>query len=146
ALGIDDINLRNAVHAPGPGDGAALAIEEGAPGDLFFLLHLLELIAGLIEVDADQGKRLALQPLHERPLVWHHGHARASPPGPEIKDHHLAPIITEAEFVAVGIHSFDVGSFLVERRAGTHPFAPLPLPSPGHSAFGADNPGFGANG
>lgn len=112
ALVIDIVESRPARDIPRSRYVSArtfLATPEGAPGNLlFFVLFFEELFVG-IAIDADECKGLAFHPFDERPLVWEHCHAGASPMPPEIKHHDLTTIITEFELLTIHVFAFDLG-------------------------------------
>src|SRR5262245_46229201 len=87
-LVVDDVQGRPPAHVPCRRNRAARtlgAVPERAPGDFLLLVLLLAVLAVPVTVDADQGKGLAFEPFHERPLVWEHRHARPSPVPPEVE-------------------------------------------------------------
>src|SRR5206468_662667 len=98
AFGVDDEDGRPGGDIPPGGDRPLLtSLPPGTPGDLFLRHYFLEVFFVDVAVDAEQGKRLAFQPFHERPLVWVHGPAGASPVPPEIEDHHLPTVFAQLE-------------------------------------------------
>src|SRR5207245_3075352 len=103
SLAIDNVEGRPALNVPRGRDGAPLAaaIPKRRPRDMLLFVLLLRLLAILIAVDTDESERLAFQTLHERPLVFKHRPARASPMPPEVEQHHPTAVVAEFEFLAV---------------------------------------------
>src|SRR2546421_310313 len=104
AFGVDDKQGWPALQGPFFGNGrpfAGAVAAERAPGDLLLFILGFERFGGVrvIAVDAEENKRLAFQLLHERPLVWEHRHAGASPMRPEVEQDHLAAIVAELELL-----------------------------------------------
>src|SRR5947207_6953235 len=91
---VQKVNGRPPAHVPLPGDWASgpAPVPPGSPGDML-LLHRSAQTLLRVAIDAEQNKRLSFHSFHERPLVWVHGPAGASPIAPKINHHHLASVI-----------------------------------------------------
>src|SRR5205085_9071602 len=94
-------------------DRSALTIAPGAPVDAvgphvaLELVHLL-LVSPGVGVDAEENELLATHAIHERPLVWEHSPAGASPEAPEVEDNYLPAVVRELERLAVRVLALDV--------------------------------------
>ncbi len=110
AFVIQDIDRRPGRNIPLRGDWAAgsPAVPEGSPCDILLLGRLLQPLFR-VTVDTDQNKRLVREFFDERPLVWVHSPAGASPIAPEIDHHDFSAIVAQIEFHTVYVFSFDVG-------------------------------------
>ena len=106
---------RPAVDVPSRRDRALdVPVEPRAPCDLFRLHDLLQLLAIRIAVDSEEHEGLVGEAFHERPLVWVHGPAGASPRAPEVEDHHLSAEVAELHGLPIDVLAFDFRSDLTD--------------------------------
>ena len=111
SLTIEDI-VRRRAGVPSRRDRLT---RDGSPGDFLLFHDLFELLRLAVEdVHADQGKRLRLQILDERPLVGPTGPSIQSVFRPEIEQHHLPAVVAQFEWLVVLILGFDVLGFLAD--------------------------------
>ena len=95
-------------------DLRAAAVPPERPGDVFLFHPPFQLQRIAVTVDSEEGERLAIKALHERPFVRVHGPAGATPIAPEVEHHHLPPVVRELHRAAVQVFAGDLGGGLAD--------------------------------